>query len=493
MTRPLRLSWRPSLPALAFGLSALAAPLMFPVRFLNGDGDIARHLRHGEVILRAGDVIRADPFSYTMHGQPFVGFEYGMQVVMALAHRIAGLAGITILGSLLIGAAYGLLARFLVKRGVDPRLAFVVTVAAALLGMWHWVARPHLVTFIAIVLLLDLLERERPAPRWAFALLFFGWVNLHGGWVYGLALIGIYFVGRVAEASLAAGRIRVDSLARRYLSLFAIGAAASLLTPYGLGTPRHVIHHLFGDPYLFEATAEFMSPDFHAPGMKPFLVAILLMAALYAAGKVRPGMTHLLVILANLALALGAARQMAIFGLTAVPLLALQLNAALQDRSASRVRRPAGPATTWPWVAAATGLLLALGMAQPTAGGRALIPDRFDPGVFPVAAVDSARRAGLAGRIFHEFTWGGYLLYAWPEQQVFIDGGTDFYGGALLRTFQEIRAVGPQWREKLDQWRVSIALLDRNGPLAAELAREPGWRVWYRDSTAVILRREPGL
>jgi len=204
-------------------------------------------------------------------------------------------------------------------------------------------------------------------------------------------------------------------------------------------------------------------------------------------------MTHLLVILANLALALGAARQMAIFGLTAVPLLALQLNTALPGRSATRVRRPAGPATTWPWVAAATGLLLALGMAQPTAGGRALIPDRFDPGVFPVAAVDSARRAGLAGRIFHEFTWGGYLLYAWPEQQVFIDGGTDFYGGALLRTFQEIRAAGPQWREKLDQWRVSIALLDRNGALAAELAREPGWRVWYRDSTAVILRREPGL
>jgi hypothetical protein len=46
-------------------------------------------------------LIHNDPFSWTMGGQPFVGFEYGSQIIYALVHRVAGLAGVAIFAELI--------------------------------------------------------------------------------------------------------------------------------------------------------------------------------------------------------------------------------------------------------------------------------------------------------------------------------------------------------------------------------------------------------
>ena len=53
-------------------------------------------------------------------------------------------------------------------------------------------------------------------------------------------------------------------------------------------------------------------------------------------------------------------------------------------------------------------------------------PARDASGSVTTSTALAARAEKLQGRIFHDFIWGGYLLYAWPEQKVFIDGGTDF-------------------------------------------------------------------
>ena len=85
--------------------------------------------------------------------------------------------------------------------------------------------------------------------------------------------------------------------------------------------------------------------------------------------------------------------------------------------------------------------------------------DHFDPKVFPVAAVADARQAHLTGRIYSEFIWGGYLLYAWPEQKVFIDGGTDHYGQDLVQEHLRLASLMPGWRDVLTRWDISLALL----------------------------------
>jgi hypothetical protein len=132
-----------------------------------------------------------DPFSFTRPGAPVVGFEYGSQLLYALAERLGGLPAVALLAGLLIATSYGALMVFLLGRGVDPLLAYFTVALAVVLGIGHWNARPHLFSFLATVVLLSLLEGRPRRAVLACAILFALWANLHGGFVYGWILIAI--------------------------------------------------------------------------------------------------------------------------------------------------------------------------------------------------------------------------------------------------------------------------------------------------------------
>src|SRR5688572_19562339 len=317
----------PSIPAVVFVLLALFVPILLQKPLLNSDGDVARHLRHGHYMLEHGELIRADPFSFTRPGAPFTGFEYGSQLLYALAERVGGLAGVAVLAGLLIAITYAMLAKFLLTRGVDPLLACMVTALAIALGVNHWTARPHLFSFVAVMVLMCLLEgdpRRRRAVL-ACAVLFGVWANLHGGFVYGWVLIGLYLAGSLSELvwgdDRAAWRVRV----RYYGAILATAVTVTLINPHGLELHRHVIG-FFGKPFLRDNTAEFTSPDFHEGDGKIFLAVLLLGLVSLGLHRPRPTLPRLLVICAGVAFALLAVRNIPLFGLTALPVLALHLD-----------------------------------------------------------------------------------------------------------------------------------------------------------------------
>ena len=202
LTPPAAARRLPSMPAMVFLLMVLILPGAYGSRMLNADGDLARHLRQGREILESGDVNRTDRFSWPMAGEPFVSFEYGSQVLLALTERTAGLAGIVLLATLLLAGAHALLARFLVRRDVDPVLALLVASFSAMVAQVHWIARPHLITIFITVILLDWLDREKRPAWWQFALLYLVWANLHAGFIFGLGLMGVWMAGEFGEGLL---------------------------------------------------------------------------------------------------------------------------------------------------------------------------------------------------------------------------------------------------------------------------------------------------
>jgi hypothetical protein len=120
--------------------------------------------------------------------------------------------------------------------------------------------------------------------------------------------------------------------------------------------------------------------------------------------------------------------------------------------------------------------------------GVAVVPDHYDAKTFPVSAVAEGRRAKLQGRMFNNFIWGGYLLQAWPEQRVFIDGGTDHYGDTLFSQYIQVWNLDPGWQDVLRSHGIDLAIVSPSSRLAHELAEHQGWTTWYCDSTAVILQ-----
>lgn len=494
--RPLAARAVPSVADLLFAFWAFAIALAFHHRLVNSDGDLMRHLRLGTWMLDHGRLVTVDRFSHTAYGRPFIAYEWLSEVVLAGVNRIGGVSGIVAFSAILLGLTAFVLMRFLQRRGVDVALAYLAASGALLLTSPHWLARPHLFSFLGTACVLCLLDpRERVRP-WLYAPLFLLWANLHPGFVFGLALIGMYLTADALDwlrarspALLATIRLRAASLA--------VALGVSLITPGGVRQVSHVLGTL-GDRYLMDMTQEFVSPDFHTPTGKAFLLVLLAVAGVLIYRGKRPRTVTLLAFLALTAMALNARRNIPLFGLVVFPLLALELDAdwralgGLLGRLRATVARQDAQAGVGAWAAGAALLLAGIGVNGGTLAGARLLPDRFDARVFPVQAVAAARAAHLEGKLFHDFAWGGYLLWAWPEQKVYIDGATDFYGSALLRSYVSIEHEYPGWQAALDRRGISLVLLSRNTALATDLKREPAWRIWHEDSTAVLFVRAGG-
>jgi hypothetical protein len=267
---------------------------------------------------------------------------------------------------------------------------------------------------------------------------------------------------------------------------------ASLVNPNGFKNLAHVAG-FFGNTAILRQTQEFMSPDFHTVNGKIFLLVLLAVVATLALTRRRPSIPVLLVLLANVAFSLISQRNIELFALLVLPLLALTYDAEWRElpvlRRAKEVfQREHAGAYSGAGAAVCAALLAGVALAGGKVGGLEVVPGRFDPRVFPADAVAEARRAGVEGRMFNNFIWGGYLLQAWPEQRVFIDGGTDHYGEKLFNEYIQVWNLDPGWREVLDSHKISFALVPPRSRLAHELIRDQGWAMWYCDSTAVILR-----
>jgi hypothetical protein len=277
--------------------------------------------------------------------------------------------------------------------------------------------------------------------------------------------------------------------------MLATSMAVTVLNPYGLQLHRHLIG-FFGQPFLLDNTAEFVSPDFHEPAAKVFLAILLLTFGSLILLSRRPTLPRLLVMGIGGAFALMSVRNIPLFGLTALPVFTLHVDHVwrrLPDPGGVRGRFEATATRTssLPWALPIVALLCWVAAAGGRIGSLQLITDRFDGTVFPVAAVAKARNEHLGGRLFSDFAWGGYVEYAWPEQKIFIDGGTDFFGEDVFREYATIKALTPGWRDLLARRDISLMLLRRESTLAHEIARDGRWNLFYCDSLAVMLRRSP--
>jgi hypothetical protein len=482
---------RPSLSELVFVLWALVIPLGFSHRLVNSDGDLARHIRLGQLMLERGGVLHQDVFSWTRAGEPFLAFEWGSEVFFALVYGVGGLAAVAVAAGLILALSYGLLCRFLLARGVEPVLAYLAIVGAVVMSSAHWVARPHLFTMLGVALLFPLLEGgSLRRASWAVPL-FAVWCNMHGGFVYGLLLVGTYLAGDLLEAVRAERRAERLGRARAHVAVLALGLAATLINPNGLELHRHV-RDFFGLTLLLEVTEEFQPPDFGTASGAVMLAGIVAVVAGVAWSRRRPTWPRTLAIVSNLVFALRARRNLALFGFVSYPLAALHLDPfwrQLPDRGGVRAAfsRDQARSRPGPWSAGTLVVLAVLAVTGGSPAGVTVVPDDFDSSVFPVAAVERARSAGVAGRVFHDVTWGGYMLLTWPEQKVFIDGGTDHYGEDLVSRALTIAELGPGWESTLDSLGITVALLPPQSLLVHRLAERGDWDVWFCDATAAIV------
>ncbi|HYM13286.1 MAG TPA: hypothetical protein VEU62_21285, partial [Bryobacterales bacterium] len=89
---------------------------------------------------------------------------------------------------------------------------------------------------------------------------------------------------------------------------------------------------------------------------------------------------------------------------------------------------------------------------------------------------------------------GGYLIWALPEQKVFIDSRMDVFDWTgVLGDYRRWAAMAEDPQRLLDKYGVAYCLLPKDSPMSLVLSYLPGWRNVYNDGVASIFVRSGPL
>lgn len=460
----------------------------------NADGDLGRHITIGNQMLANG-IPFYDIFSHTMAGRYMVSHEWVAQILFAGAHQWMGLSGDVLLTAILIATTFTLVFREMRHRGIQYLPALLFTVLGAFASIIHWLSRPHIFTFLFVAMWTFNLQRTSEGKGhkiWIFPLLMWVWANTHGAFITGFVILFAYLAGWGWEYLSGTA----DATVGKKLALVGIlSLAVTFINPYGWHLWETSVGY-FGNDFLVDYTVEYQSPDFHEFSGLPFM--LLLMLALVAPAVGRKLRAHEAFLLAGWsALGLYSERNIPLFAIVSAPFLGymfqpvfdkISLSDRVEQAIGSVEKQLAGNPFVLPVLATLLmGILMVRGYPVDSTG----LNYRYDPEKFPVEAANWLEDHPQDGKMFNQFGWGGYVLYRlWPQQRVFIDGQTDFYGEALTLDYVAVTYLREGWQEVLVRYAVDWALIGANEiALSEALQSELGWRILYADNTAVILRR----
>src|SRR4051812_39210433 len=164
--------------------------LLFAGNRLLADPDTLWQVTVGQWIIDHRAVPETDVYSFTMRGQPWISTQWLAQVAYAKSYAIAGWSGPVVLAAAVIAATFAVLTKLL-ERHLSESTALVFVTAALALTAPHALARPHVLALPVMVGwvggLIAAADRRGAPPLWLLALMAL-WANLHGGFVFGLAL-----------------------------------------------------------------------------------------------------------------------------------------------------------------------------------------------------------------------------------------------------------------------------------------------------------------
>jgi hypothetical protein len=467
-------------------------------KILNFDGDLPRHILTGKLILQTQKVHTTDIFSFRTNGYPSFPHEWFTQVLFGAVYDWLRLDGIVLLTASVITTTWGIVFYQTLHRSKSLISALILISLGVAASQIHVLPRPHIFTYLLTAIWITLLENinaKKTEFWWALPLVMLLWVNMHGMFVLGIIILGIYLVGDFLDH-----RSITWFRSQKTKSMLLGGGLSLLATFFSPSGPRiwEAIASLGSNTYITSKIPEYQSANFHLPEIWPFIFLLLLMIIVFARTVERISWIDVLLVVSFVGIALYTSRMIPLFAIVVVPIAAKGMaDWVRSEYSQSRlfaieenIAKINSTSNGLIWI-----FVIVLLTAVLLQSGSTIDPDgrgnAFDERFFPVEAVEWLETHPLAGHMFNEFDWGGYLLLKlWPDQQIFMDGHTHIYGETLTREYEKVIALNTGWEQILKKYDVRWVIMRRNTSLVKVLSASDNWISIYEDSTAVILVRQ---
>lgn len=423
------------------------------------DNSFLTHLATGRVILADG-MPTTNPFLFT--GTAFPVPSWWWSILLGSADRLGGATALRLLSAVVafcVGAGAVRLAQLPDRLGSSPsqRLLSVVLPSGlalfCVLGFLN--GRPHLAGFLLLVLALVVLGEQR-SPWWMVPI-FAIWVNVHGTWLYGLAILGLLAFARLVDDR----RWRTEDLWRGMAALGGVALGGLFTSPlYELVL---LPTRQFGDPIERQAIQSYMEWS-RVPFDNPMLWALFALAGISLVGALSARRYAGAAVVSSMALmGWSGGRLMPIAALTLISFAATAL------RDVGTIGLPRSTAVVRCWYLTATILACTVAYVLVTPGYRL---DRY-----PTEAVDWLEHRGLVGTeevrlMSHDYV-GNYLEWRYgTDANAYVDDRPD---AATLVQYARILRLKEGWQDDLSSVDPDVVLWHVDKGLSTELSENDDW------------------
>lgn len=480
----------------AFGIILALVPV--------NPNDFWWHLKIGEIITRTHSIPSTNLFAWSLPvDHPFVYGEWLAELLFYFVYSVGKIPLIIFARFCLVLLAFALVGLEAKRRSNSWRIAGFVLMLASAMATNNLEVRPQIFAwapFILTIMLLSAYVDRQLHPLYLLAgpLIMIFWVNVHGSFILGLVLFGIFFAGEAFRMLLkSAGALSFIEL--RWLAIVGVfEGLAVLINPQFTGIIRYV-YNLMTDKPSQKLVVEWQPPAPNTYATVAFFASILIMMAFLAYSHYRPTPTEIILLFSFLWLAWSGLRYVIWFGMVSMPILARVIRELLKDK-AWLIPPPKNVLN----LVLVLVLLVPVVAFQPWFIGRLPLPPGYYKLVLrdnsvgpqlsvntPVAAVEYLK-GHPGGHLYNEMGYGSYLIWADPFQGVFVDPRVELYPYQQWVDYIKINN-GLQYNELFDSYRVDRVLLNKTEQpeLMAALEKDPRWRQEYTDAYAQIWERNP--
>jgi len=483
--------------------------LVFSRGTMAGDPGVGWHLLTGKEVVESSHVPTTDFILFTTADKTWVANQWLSDVIFFKALETGGWPLLHLLAiTLALLPVFYLLYPLLRQEKISSFVIAISILIFALVSSVQWILRPVLFSFLLFSLTYSILHRrycstsDSSAKTFVYLMpiIFALWVNLHPGFVLGIALLFFYLLATIINF-LKGNALRRDVLLLSVAT--ALSLIACLANPYSWQIFYYIKKLAISD-YFMNLNVEWLSADLHHSLLQPFgfsVVLLLLLISRQNKNSIRYAETILLLVF--LFLSLMHRRYLPFFGVVSLLPIARALQqffvANANDRptlwqaSVARIDSRMRDRSNFLYSGLAYAGILVFVLVKGTLPGKSQSYSSF-PENFPLQALEVVKASPLNARIFHSPNWGGFISYNLAPQKVaFIDDRNELNGEALYEDFFAANMGLGNWQQIFTNYNFTYALLEPGSPLAYYLSSSSDWSKVFEDEKSLLFARDKEL
>jgi len=458
------------------------------------DPDLWGHVKFGHDTVKAGSVIRSDPYSYLSVEGTWINHELLAEVVMWLAYSSMGSTGLVLLKLVVSISTLAILFLHLRHCGIG------VTAAGALLMMIAPALTPHLAPvrpqlftllfFASTMIVLVSADRGKSHVMWLLVPIFALWINFHGGVLAGLGIVALWLVIRLLQ--LVSEKKQTDSSrlrsALRLTVPAVVAACATLVTPYG---PDGLLFLLRTATVARPEIRDWQALNIVSPLGVAYLIvlAATLAGLLYSRRDRSPALVAVYACMALLPFV--AIRHLPLFAIAAIVVAGEHVYDAWNRRSTITKKTSSTMSAAWlrPALAGLSGIIAVVMLVLSI---KNMSDIWITKGDYPTRAIALLRTSVPAANLAIHFDWGQYAIWhLGPEIQVSLDGRREtVYSDSIYKENLHFMIGHLDWDRLIDDHPTDLALVKKEDAAYNLMKLKPGWVMVYEDPMCALFLPE---